>query len=119
MDEVKYYQQHVRAEFYAAGVGWVPVDLASAVERDPSPAGLRFFGHDRGDFLVLHIDPILRVDTLFFGEKTLPWLQGVHYWGAGRAAWPTRSSTKPGTSNQPSSGPQDPASLATDCLGHR
>lgn len=89
--QVKYYQQHVRAEFYAAGVGWVPVDLSSAIERDSSPDGLQFFGEDRGDFLVLHVDPLIRADTVHFGQKTFNWLQGVQYWVSGHGALTDRT----------------------------
>src|SRR5262249_50930368 len=31
-----YYQWHVKAEFFARGVGWIPVDMASCIERDKS-----------------------------------------------------------------------------------
>lgn len=78
-----YHQAHVKAEFYANGVGWVPVDPASAVLHDRSKAGLRYFGNDAGDFLTLHLDTDLQVDSIHFGKKTLPWLQGVSYWVAG------------------------------------
>lgn len=38
---------HCYAEFYADGIGWVPVDIPR-----------KHFGQDLGDFLVLHIDTI-------------------------------------------------------------
>jgi transglutaminase-like putative cysteine protease len=78
-----FFQQHVKAEFYVEHVGWVPLDCSSAILHDKSPEGLRFFGHDPGDFLVLHLDPELEVDTLHFGRKKLNWLQGVDYWVTG------------------------------------
>ncbi len=65
----EYYQSHVKAEFYANGVGWIPVDLASGVLYDRSREGLRFFGRDNGDFLTLHLDPDLVVDTVLFGSQ--------------------------------------------------
>lgn len=80
---VAYHQAHVKAEFFAAGVGWVPVDPASAVLHDQSKEGVRYFGNDAGDFLTLHIDSDLLVDTHHFGKKTLPWLQGIAFWVAG------------------------------------
>jgi transglutaminase-like putative cysteine protease len=82
--DVQYYQQHVKAEFYAERIGWVPVDLSSAVERDRSPAGLQYFGRDQGNFLTIHIDPLVQVDTLHFGRQTFTWLQGVHYYASGK-----------------------------------
>lgn len=78
-----YHQAHVKAEFHAQGVGWVPVDPASAVLHDRSKAGLRYFGNDAGDFLTMHLDTDLQVDSIHFGKKTLPWLQGITYWVAG------------------------------------
>jgi transglutaminase-like putative cysteine protease len=76
-----YYQTHIKAEFFAKGIGWVPVDPASAALSDKE--GLRHFGHDAGNFLTMHVDPDLLVNTVHFGQKTVPWLQGVSYWVAG------------------------------------
>jgi hypothetical protein len=74
-----YYQCHAKAEFYAEGIGWVPVDPALSLD-DRSPDRLRFFGNDRGDFLVMHVDPELVVDTVLFGKQSLLWLQGAAHW---------------------------------------
>jgi len=82
--DVQYYQQHVKAEFYADHLGWVPVDLSSAVEYDHSSAGLQYFGRDLGNFLTIHVDPLVQVDTLHFGRQTFTWLQGVHYYASGK-----------------------------------
>jgi transglutaminase-like putative cysteine protease len=81
-----YYQWHVKAEFFAPGVGWIPVDMAAGIERDKSRAGLRFFGHDEGDFLVLHVDPDLDLQTARFGMRRAGNLQTPAYWvfGEGR-----------------------------------
>lgn len=50
---------HVRAEFFAAGVGWVPVDAADAqASRRPVRA---FVGRDPGDLIVLHVDADLQL----------------------------------------------------------
>jgi transglutaminase-like putative cysteine protease len=84
--DVQYYQQHVKAEFYAEHLGWVPVDLSSAVEHDHTPAGLQYFGRDQGNFLTIHIDPLVQVDTLHFGRQTFTWLQGVHYYASGKGS---------------------------------
>lgn len=82
--EVPYYQQHVKAEFFAPGVGWVPVDCSSGVLHDRSQEGLEYFGNDPGNFLVLHLDPELKVDSVIFGKHDLVWLQGANYWVRGR-----------------------------------
>jgi transglutaminase-like putative cysteine protease len=83
-----YYQAHAKAEFYASGVGWVPVDVSQAVRGGSRRASLRHFGNDDGDFIALQIDPNLEVDTIFFGRKLLHNLQGPAYWvkGQGSAA---------------------------------
>jgi transglutaminase-like putative cysteine protease len=78
--EVEYFQQHVKAEFYAQDVGWIPVDLSSAVQHNHTQAGLKYFGHDAGDFVTMHVDVDLELETSKFGRKTTRWLQGVHYW---------------------------------------
>lgn len=76
-----YYQTHVKAEFYVKGIGWVPVDPASTALGDKG--GLRFFGHDAGNFLTMHVDTDLLVNTIHFGQKSVTWLQGVSFWVAG------------------------------------
>ena len=43
-------------ERHGAGVGWVPVDIGSAMIGDESSDGLEFFGTDNADFLVMHLD---------------------------------------------------------------
>jgi hypothetical protein len=80
---VDYFQEHVKAEFFAQGVGWVPADPSSAVLHDRSADKLRYFGNDPGDFLTLHVDPDLTVDTVHFGIKSVSLLQKPAYWAAG------------------------------------
>jgi transglutaminase-like putative cysteine protease len=73
--------QHVKAEFYADGVGWVPVDQSAAVLQDKSADELAHFGKDPGDFLAFHVDFELTLDTGPFGRDTFRSL-----WFA---CWPT------------------------------
>jgi hypothetical protein len=75
-----YYQTHVKAEFFARGIGWVPVDVSSAILHDQSPQGLKYFGNDAGDFITFHVDGNLEVDTLLFGIKSLGNLQTTRWW---------------------------------------
>lgn len=84
--KISYHQEHVKAEFFAQGVGWVPADLSSAVLHDQSPEKLEFFGDDRGDFLTLHLDNDLRLDTGAFGIRPMPLLQRPCYWVTGRGS---------------------------------
>jgi transglutaminase-like putative cysteine protease len=86
-----YYQWHVKAEFFAHGAGWVPVDLAAGIVLDKSQEGLRYFGHDDGDFLTLHVDSQVQIDTGAFGIQTLENLQGPAWWVQGKGSLrPTR-----------------------------
>lgn len=83
MGQVPYFQEHVKAEFFAQGLGWVPVDLSSALLHDRSAERLTYFGNDPGDFLTMHLDTDVSFDTLYFGTKTMPLLQKASYWAAG------------------------------------
>ncbi len=74
---------HVAATFFATGVGWVPVDLGSAITRDKSSEGLEFFGTDNADFLILHFDTDLEFDTIHFGQKTVDFVQAPVFWVSG------------------------------------
>ena len=79
----EYYQYHVKAEFFATGVGWVPVDMASGILHDRSREGLYYFGYDPGDFLTQHIDGNLEVDSIHFGKQRIVVLQRPAYWVTG------------------------------------
>ena len=84
---IKYFQEHVKAEFFAQGLGWVPVDVSSGVLHDKTPAGLEYFGNDRGDFITLHLDHDLVFDTHHFGVQRMPLLQRPTYWATGRGGF--------------------------------
>jgi hypothetical protein len=88
-------QMHVKSEFWAEGVGWVPCDLSSAVQSDRDGNTLRYFGDDTGDFLVQHTDTDLRFDTVYFGEQTRAFVQRAAYWvrGTGTSAAGQESET--------------------------
>ena len=79
-------ETHVKAEFFAEGIGWVPVD-PTAAQNDRSPAGLSFFGNDPGDFLVQHVDYDLLVNTIHFGQQPVRHLQGIARWAFGAGSW--------------------------------
>jgi len=81
--EVTYFQEHIKAEFFAREIGWVPVDLTLAVQRDRSRDKLRYFGYDGGDFLTLHLDNGLKCNTLIMGVRTSTLLQTPSWWAAG------------------------------------
>lgn len=58
--ELEYEQPHARAEFYVAGIGWVPVDPNYANLNRGTPV-TEFIGYDPGDLLVLHLDTDLKL----------------------------------------------------------
>jgi transglutaminase-like putative cysteine protease len=58
---------HVRLEFYAAGVGWVPCDPSLAIARRSADAG---FGREPTDMVIMHFD-LIRFDQQYH------WLQGI------------------------------------------
>jgi hypothetical protein len=73
---------HVRAEFFARGVGWVPVDAAAAVS-DSNGSTFDFFGNDPGDLLALSHDPMGKTETFVAGNVTAVACQGLGYWWRG------------------------------------
>ena len=81
--DVEYCQWHVKAEFYAANVGWVPADLAVSILNDKSSEGLDHFGKDPGDFVTMHIDANFLLDTVTFGKQPMHNLQYPTFWVSG------------------------------------
>jgi len=78
-------EYHVKSEFYAKGVGWVPVDMSGAVS-NKSADPLQFFGRFGGDFVTFHIDPDLIVDAGPFGKQSIEWMQSPVYWVSGEGS---------------------------------
>ena len=81
--KIEYFQWHVIAEFYADGIGWVPVDLASTVVQDKPGTPTRHFGIEHGTFLTQHIDGNLLVDSIRFGIADLQNIQQPSWWVSG------------------------------------
>ncbi len=80
-----YRQWHVKAEFFARGVGWVPVDTSGAVS-DTNGPDFACFGDDPGDFLVLEVDQDLTLDSFVSGKQNVFVMQGIDYWWSGSGA---------------------------------
>jgi hypothetical protein len=83
LDGRPFFQYHVKAEFFARGVGWVPVDLSSAILHDTSEEGLRYFGKDAGNHLTFHLDTNMEVTTAHFGRHKIQNLQIPVWWVTG------------------------------------
>jgi transglutaminase-like putative cysteine protease len=75
-------QTHVKAEFFARGVGWAPVDMAAALA-DEREFGC--FGNDQGDFVVMHLDADLRLDVFERDRIDAMGMQGPWWWCKGGA----------------------------------
>jgi hypothetical protein len=78
-----YKQWHIEAEFFARGIGWVPVDLASAV-LDGKAGAFAHFGNDPGNFLTLHLGHDLVMPRLTGGRDSRFGIQSVAYWWRGQ-----------------------------------
>lgn len=74
-----YHQWHVKGEFFAHGIGWVPFDAASAVGATDGSA-LAFFGNDPGDFVTMHVDQDLLIDSFVAGKQNFFVSQGICAW---------------------------------------
>ncbi len=77
LEGLPYRQWHVKLEFHLDSIGWIPADAAVGMN-DPAA----WFGVQNADFIVMHVDPILKIDTLF-GERELTWAQGLAFWVKG------------------------------------
>jgi hypothetical protein len=74
LEGLPYRQWHVKLEFHVADIGWIPCDAAVGM-RDPAA----WFGVQNADFVTMHVDPVVKVHTLF-GERELTWAQGIAFW---------------------------------------
>jgi len=66
---------HVKAEFYLAGIGWVPADPGAGRGRQIAPEAL--FGRDSGDFITFHIDPDIQLPDGFSGKLDVVSAQSI------------------------------------------
>jgi hypothetical protein len=78
-----YHQTHVKAEFFAQGIGWVPVDLAGGLS-DGADREFAHFGDDPGDFLAFQVDEDFVVNPLGAGREIIWGMQNVAYWYFGK-----------------------------------
>jgi hypothetical protein len=72
-------KEHVKAEFFARGIGWIPVDTAAAVN-SPHAGDFAFFGNDPGDFITLAHDPVGSIDTFLAGKREGVAAQAISLW---------------------------------------
>jgi transglutaminase-like putative cysteine protease len=77
-----YGQWHVKSEFFAHGVGWVPVDTSGAVG-DAGGSDFAWFGNDPGDFIAMAGGQDFLLDSFVSGKQNTPVFQGIAYWWRG------------------------------------
>jgi len=69
-----YGQWHVKLELFIPSIGWIPADAANEMQHPT-----KWFGEQAADFITMHYDSDITVTTLF-GERTVPWMQGIVFW---------------------------------------
>ncbi|WDQ15680.1 transglutaminase-like domain-containing protein [Rhodopirellula sp. P2] len=84
INDQPYYQYHVIAEFYAQGVGWIPLDTSSAIIHDRTKTKLQYFGQSDGDFITYHVDPGVKFDTDLHGDYRAAYFQIPLMWVTGQ-----------------------------------
>ncbi len=86
---------HVKAEFFARGVGWVPVDVSAAVEFGNKIDSdiLSSFGNEDGNFVTMHIDQDLLLEEPQESRNVFG-LQTVEYTWRGRGSRAARYEEK-------------------------
>jgi len=74
-------QYHVKGEFYANGLGWVPFDMSGGVIDNYEPYTYNF-GHNTGEFITCHIDDDIKSieTTIHQTTQTAAWLQLPVFW---------------------------------------
>ncbi len=70
---------HVKSQFYAEGIGWVPVEMSGGTY-DKSAPFWTYFGRTYGDFLTLSLDNDQQLSAGRYGVKNQRGLQGVRFW---------------------------------------
>jgi transglutaminase-like putative cysteine protease len=85
LGDAPYGQWHVQAEFFAKGVGWVPVDVSGAVS-DRERGEFACFGNDPGDFVTMHLDHDLVLPTVGGGKEARFGLQRFTYGWRGKGS---------------------------------
>lgn len=73
------HRAHIVCEFYAAGIGWIPIDAAAAVQRGLSNRGEAVFGR-LNSFIALHVDTDFELDSKHLGWESVPYLQIPPFW---------------------------------------
>ena len=74
--------RHARAEFWADGIGWVPIEVTWAIGNPQASENL-YFGNDPGDFLTLHFGSDLLLQGYDATPTRTPWLQLPQFWAKG------------------------------------
>jgi len=76
---------HVKAEFYADGIGWIPIDPSCSITGDHKEPFTLHFGQDSGEFITMHLDHNIEgIETTILDDKQQQeFMQGPAYWVSG------------------------------------
>ncbi|MBL8796289.1 MAG: transglutaminase domain-containing protein [Planctomycetia bacterium] len=83
IDGVAFYQTHVKTDFHALGVGWVPVDPTGGMSQGEKVDDF-YFGQDRADFLAFSLPAEHQFEIMGLGKQKVSGMQGVAYWALGK-----------------------------------
>lgn len=76
------FQEHARAEFYARGIGWIPVEVTDAVEAEDSETNedpAIFVGNVKGTFLAFHFDMGFKFQRDICGKCNADTIRGPYF----------------------------------------
>jgi hypothetical protein len=82
-DELTGRQAHVIAEFYDPLIGWIPVDISSALMHVAGRSD--YFGREPGYFFAWHVDTDFHFDVPGSANGHVQWIQNPSPWFAGDA----------------------------------
>ena len=78
------HQWHVKSEFFATGIGWVPIEASNALGASNIDV---YFGHDDGMLLVFHLDGDLLYDPLYWPVYNSQLMQNPGCWATGSGSF--------------------------------
>ena len=85
-------QSHVITEFFDPTIGWIPVDVSSALLRVPGHGDYDYFGRDPGFFFAWHFDTDFHFDVPGKENGHVQWIQNPSPWFSPDAASAAESS---------------------------
>jgi hypothetical protein len=83
LNGVPFRLEHVMAEYYAQGLGWVPLEVVGASEKDGRRRNFMFATGNPDPFITMHVDPDFTIATQTSGrQKVVQVICGQLWWHA-------------------------------------